>query len=115
MGGEEFYQLFLLYSERDYLCNLVSQLGSQMGDKIIYKIDPFHSKKGTTFRTWCSTWVAQIGDEAFHQLFLFIQIGNYLWNLVFHLGSPDGRQGILPIVPFNSDRELLVEPGVPPV
>jgi sphingosine-1-phosphate phosphatase 1 len=25
-------------------------------------------------------------------LFLFIQIGNYLWNLVFHLGSQMGDE-----------------------
>jgi hypothetical protein len=41
-----------------------------------------------------------MGDETFNQLFLFIQIGNYLWNLVFYLGSPNGRRDILPIVPF---------------
>jgi hypothetical protein len=80
-----------------------------MGDETLYDLFP-------TFETWRSTWEAQIGDEAlyklslfiqivnyllnlvfpqmgdeaFYQLFLFIQIGNYLWNLVFHLGSPDG-------------------------
>jgi hypothetical protein len=30
-------------------------------------------------------------DDAFHHLFLFIQIENFLWNQVFHLGSPDGK------------------------
>jgi hypothetical protein len=55
-----------------------------------------------------------MGDETFYQLFLFIHIVNYLWNLVFHLGSPDGLRDILPMVPFHSDWELLMEPGVPP-
>ncbi len=32
---------------------------------------------------------------------------------MFHLGSPNGRRGVLPIVPFYSDWELLMEPGVP--
>ncbi len=56
-----------------------------------------------------------MGDEAFYQLFLFIQIGNYLCNLVFHLGGPDGWRGILPIVPFvfRQGTTVLVEPGVP--
>ncbi len=29
-------------------------------------------------------------EEAFYQFFLFIQIGNYFWNLVFFLGNPNG-------------------------
>jgi hypothetical protein len=29
-------------------------------------------------------------------------------------GQLDGWQGILPLVPIYSDRELLVEPGVAP-
>jgi hypothetical protein len=27
--------------------------------------------------------------------------------------QPDGQRDVLPIVPFYSDRELLIEPGVP--
>ncbi len=29
-------------------------------------------------------------------------------------GEPNRRRGILPLVPFYSDQELLVEPSVPP-
>ncbi len=47
-----------------------------------------------------------MGDETFYQSFLLNQIGNYLRNLVFHLGSKDGQRDILPIVPFKSDWEL---------
>ncbi len=43
---------------------------------------------------------SQMGNETFYHLILFIQIGSYLWNLVFHMGSPNGRRGLLPIGSF---------------
>jgi hypothetical protein len=50
------------------------------------------------------------GGKAFYHLFLFIQIGNYLW--VAQMG--DEAFYHLFDVSFYSDWELLVEPGVPP-
>jgi hypothetical protein len=56
---------------------------------------------------------SKMGAEAFYQLFLFIQIGNYLWNLVFLLGSQMGDEILYEIDSFYLDRELPVEPGIP--
>ncbi len=56
---------------------------------------------------------SQLGDETPYHLILFIQIGNYLWNLLFYLGSPNGWRAILPLFLIYSDRELLMEPSVP--